>query len=83
MNLSCCVLRDATPDCILEGSIKGNTMVTSTSVEYQVERCGSVAMIPFLPIPQRISPKTPKFWGARRDLEPVVANEEEAVRVPS
>ena len=32
------------------------------------------------PLLQSVTPKRPKFRGARGDLEPVVANEEEVVR---
>ena len=36
--------------------------------------------VSFRPISQVIAPKTPQLWGARGDLEPVVADEQEIVR---
>ena len=80
MGLSYGVLHDATPDCVLEGFVKVGTRVAFVSIQHQVEGSGSGKVVAFLPILQSVSPETPKFWGSRRDLEPVVANEEEVPR---
>jgi len=37
--------------------------------------------MPSGPVLRSISPETPKLWGGRGDCEPVVANEEEVVRL--
>jgi len=75
------ILRDATPDRILEGFVEEEIRVGFVSIQHQVEVGGSCqTAITFLPVPQSGSPEAPKFRGARRDLEPVVANEEEIVR---
>ena len=79
MDRSYGVLHNATPDCILEGFIEGGG-VAFISIVHQVEWGGRGTVMAFLPVPERVSPETPKFRGVRCDLEPVVTNEEELVR---
>jgi len=76
-------LHDTTPDRISEGPIKRGVVVTLRSIQHQVERSGSGSVMALLPILQGVSPETPKFWGARCNLEPMVANEEEVIRALS
>jgi len=80
MDLAYGVLRDTTPDRVLEGYVEGDTRVAFVSIQHQVEWDGSGTVMALLPILQSVSPETPKFWGSRRDFKPVVANEEEIVR---
>jgi len=79
-DLSYGVLPDATPNRVLEGFVEEDTRVTFSPVQHQVEGSGSGTVMAFPPVLQSVSPETPKFWGSRRDFEPVVANEEEIVR---
>ena len=37
--------------------------------------------VPPPPVFQIIAPEAPQFWGVARDSEPVVANEEDVVRI--
>ena len=83
MNSSYGALCDASSDRILEGFIEGNARVAFASVQHHVERSGSGTAMAFLPILQGVSPETPEFRGKRRNLEPVVTNEEEVVRALS
>jgi len=83
MSSSYGALNDATSDRDLEGFVEGDTGIASASVQHQVERGGSGTVMAFLPIFQGVSPETPEFWGERRNLEPVMAHEEEVVRAPS
>ena len=79
MDLSYGILYDSAPDRILEGFIEGDMTAVSTFVQHQVEGSGHRTAMTFLPILQSVAPETPKFRGARRNLEPMVANEEEIV----
>ena len=81
MNLSYGILHDATPDRIPEGPIEGDARA-ATPVQHQAEGGGSRTAMLFLPVQQSFSPEVPKFWGARCDREPVVADEE-VVGAPS
>jgi len=47
---------------------------------FRTRSSGSGKVMAFLPMVQSVSPETPKFWGSRSDLEPVVTNEEEIIR---
>ena len=39
-----------------------------------------MSKVSFGPISQVVTPKTPQLWGARGDLEPVMAHKQEVVR---
>jgi len=80
VNSSYGALHDATPDRILEGFIEGSTRIMFVIIQDQVEGSSSGTGMTSLPIPQRVPPEAPEFWGERCNLEPVVTNEEEVVR---
>ena len=52
----------------------------SPSAEYEIEWGRLMLKVPSCPIFQVITPETPNLWGARGDLEPVMAHQEEVVR---
>jgi hypothetical protein len=49
------------------------------AIQYQVEWSGPRTAIPSRPVLEGVAPETPKLWGARGDLGPVMANEEEVM----
>ena len=65
---------------VLEYVAHGGVEVSSAGVfEYQVEWSGPRATTQPSPILRSVSPETPKLRSVRRDLESMVANEEEVV----
>ena len=89
MNLSYGVPRGTILECILQGFIETApseppfvkaAISERPSVEYEIEWGRLVSKVSSRPILQVITPETPNLWGARSDLEPVMANQEEVVR---
>ena len=61
---------------ILEYAVQGFTgRITGITIQDQVERSGSRAVIPSCPALGGVAPETPNFRSARGDLGPVMANE--------
>lgn len=73
----------AISDCTSEGIVEKGSGIAPDSelVKHQVDRDSYGVMMAFPPFHQGVSPETPKLRSARSDLEPMVANEEEVVRV--
>ena len=86
MNLSYGVPRGTILECILQGFVEivpfepRSVLSEPPSVEYEIEWGRLVSKVSLRPILQVITPETSNLWGARGDLEPVMANQEEVVR---
>ena len=56
--------------------VKVNVEVVMIRVfQYQVERCDRRSGVQLCQVPESVAPKTPKLWGTRSYLEPVMADE--------
>jgi len=58
-------------------------VIVPVEIQDQVERSGpkTVPVMPSRPVLRGVSPETPNLRGRRGDFEPVVADEEEVVRL--
>ena len=83
VDLSYDIPRGMISERVLNGVVdRGLRSCTRSVVQDQVYR-GRLRMTtePLLPVLQSVSAVGPKFRGVRRDLKPMIANEEEVVRV--
>ena len=78
MNSSDSIPSGTIPQYIAQGHVERVTITIDT--QDQVERSGPRTMMPPRPVFEGVTPETPKLWGTRGDLEPMMTNEEKVVR---